>query len=80
LRFHLVRVVVWDPARSVVEVVELADGGEPGQHHLGEGRPRQREVEIRVDRVGDLVHPLAPGPEVAPARLAPSPQGALEDM
>ena len=38
------------PPGAVVEVVELADGGDPGQRHLGERRPGQAEVAVRVER------------------------------
>ena len=53
---HLVRVVVGHAARAVVQVVELADRGDPGERHLGEGRARQREVAVGVEPVGELVH------------------------
>ena len=53
---HRVRVVVRAAARPVVQVVELADAGHPGEHHLGEDGPGQREVGVRVEPGGDGVH------------------------
>ena len=55
-----------------MEVVELADRRDPGERHLGEGRPRQREVRVGIEAVGHRVHLLAPGPErAAPGLRSP---------
>ena len=70
---HRVRVGVRPPPARVVQVVELADAGDPGQRHLGVGGPGQRQVAVRVEAGGDGVHPLAPGPErAAPVVGAPA--------
>ena len=58
---------------AVVHVVELADEGEACEHHLREHRASQREVGVGVELGGDLVHLLAPVPEVAAAAVDPSP-------
>ena len=64
---HRVRRRVGPAARSVVEVVELADGGDPGLRHLAVHRPRQPVVRVRVEAVGDaaartntVLHELSP--------------------
>src|SRR5581483_1509525 len=71
---------VWRPARTVVQVVELANARDPGQRHLTVGRAGQPEVEVGVEPGRQLVHRLAPGPEVAPARLGAPAKGPLEGM
>ena len=38
------------PSRVVMEVVELAHGRDPGQHHLGERGPRQAVVRVGIER------------------------------
>jgi hypothetical protein len=78
---HRVGVSIAVPARRVVQVVELADAGDAGQHHLGERGPGQREVGVRVEPAGHAVHLLAPGPERAAAAgvvLGPPAQGPVE--
>ena len=70
---HRVRVVVRRPVRLVVQVVELADAGDPGRRHLAVGRPRQREVAVGVEPLRHGVHLLAPGPERAAARAGSGP-------
>ncbi len=72
-RAELVRVRVRATAGVVVHVVELADRRDAGERHLGERRPGEAEVALRVEAGGDLVHLLAPGPEApAPALGAPA--------
>ena len=46
---HRVRVVVRRAARCVVQVVELADAGDSRERHLGEDRPGQPAVGVRVE-------------------------------
>jgi hypothetical protein len=77
---HRVRVGVGHPVRLVVYVVELAHAGNPGQRHLGVHGAGQGEVAVRVEPAGDLVHPLAPGPERAAIRLGGAAQGAVEGV
>ena len=77
---HRVRVGVGRPVRLVVQVVELAHAGDPGQRHLGVDGAGQGEVAVRVEPGGDLVHPLAPGPERAAVRLGGAAQGAVEGV
>ena len=64
----------------MVEVVELADRGDPGERHLAEGGAGEAEVALRVEPRGDLVHLLAPGPEAAAAALGVAAQGAVEGV
>src|SRR5262249_17388006 len=75
---HLVGVRVRDTVRSVVQVVELADRGDAGQRHLGEDRPGQGVVTVRVESAGYRVHVLTPGPEGASAAVGPPTQGPVE--
>ncbi len=60
---HLVRLRVAGATAVVVQVVELADAGVPGQHHLGERRRSEGTVRIGIESIGERVHPLAPRPE-----------------
>ncbi len=60
---HLVRLRVRHAATIVVQVVELADACEPGQHHLGECCRRQFAVAVGVEPVCERVHPISPRPE-----------------
>jgi hypothetical protein len=67
----------------VMQVVELADRGEPGlQHlHVDEGRDRLDVVGRQLRE--EAVHHLAPGPETVGPRSAPFGEpghGALEGM
>ena len=75
---HRVRVVVGRAVGRVVEVVELADAGDAGQRHLAERRAREREAAVGVERAGERVHLLAPGPERARLRVRAPAQRALE--
>ena len=77
---HRVGVGVRDAARGVVQVVELADGADPGQHHLGERGAGQRQVRVGVEAGGDRVHLLAPRPERSRAGLRAPPQGSMEGV
>ena len=54
------------PSGGVVQVVELADRGDPGLRHLEEREGRDRLDRLRVEGVRDRVHPVAPAPEVVP--------------
>ncbi len=64
---HLRRIVVGPAIGRVVQIVELADRGEPGFEHL--------DIELRGDRldivwrqlVEEAVHHLPPGPEAVAA-------------
>ena len=49
----------------VMDVVELADRGDPGVAHLGEGTGRYPAEGGPVERLDQLVHRFAPGPEAA---------------
>ena len=59
--------------RPVVEIVELANSGDPGERHLGEHRPGERRVAVGIERFGELVHLLAPRPERPALALRPCP-------
>ena len=75
---HRVGVVVGRPVGRVVEVVELADAGDAGERHLPERGAREREARVGIERAGELVHLLAPGPERARAGVRAPAQRALE--
>ena len=65
---HRVRILVAATTTVVVEVVELADGGDAGQRHLRVGRPGERVVPLGVELVYQLIHQPAPRPEVGRRR------------
>ena len=65
-------------AGAVVDVVELADRGDPGQRHLRVHGAGQGPVGVRVEPGGDGVHRLAPGPERAAAAVRAPAQRAVE--
>ena len=67
---HLVRVAVALSPAAVVQVVELADAGDPGQRHLRVDGAGEREVRPRVEPPGDRVHAVPPGPERVAGRRA----------
>ena len=81
---ELVVVVVGAPVRPVVDVVELPYGAIAGGGHLREGAPGHVAHRRRVERAGQAVHRVAPGPEVVAARcrrrraLGPPAEVALE--
>ena len=75
---HLVRLRIRRAAAIVVQVVELADAGEPGQHHLGERRRGQVAVRVGVEPVGKRVHPIAPRPERAGLAMRAAAQRPME--
>ena len=77
---HRVRVGVGAAVRLVVQVVELPYAADPGQGHLGVDGAGQGQVAVRVQPGGDLVHPLAPGPERAAIRLGDAAQRAVEGV
>ena len=75
----LIRRAVW----SIVEIVELGDGGEPCLQHLDIELRGDRLHIIRRHREREPIHRLAPGPErvglLAP-RFGEPGHGALEGM
>ena len=77
---HRVGVGVRGASGAVVEVVELADRTDAGEHHLGERGPSQPEVGLRVERRGDRVHLLAPCPERSRATVRAPAQGTVEGV
>ena len=78
---HRVGIVVGLPPGLVVEVVELADRGHPGQRHLGEHGPGQSVIALRVEGGGDAVHLVAPRPErTLAATMGPPAQYAVEGV
>ena len=79
-RADLVRIVVGLAAGRVVEVVELADRGDPGERHLGEGRPGEAEVALGVEPRRERVHLLAPGPEAPAPALRAAAQRAVKGV
>ena len=79
----LVEGVVVGVRIAMVDVVELAHGGDAGRPHLAEGLEGERPQLVRVQPSDQGVHRLAPGPEVAGPRgegLAAPPQAALEGV
>ena len=63
--------------------MELAHGGDPRGPHLAEALAGEGAELVRVQPPDQVVHGLAPGPEVAGARgegLAAPPQAALEGV
>ncbi len=77
---HLVGVGVGPPVGLVMQVVELADGGDARQRHLRVGGAGQRQQRVGVEALGDVVHGVAPGPEVASLIMGPAAQGAVEGV
>ena len=77
---HLVLVRVRDAAGAVMQVVELAHAGDPGQRHFRVHGPGQRQVAVRLQPRGHLVHPLPPGPERSLPGLGGAAEGAVERM
>ncbi len=77
---HRVRVVVADAAGRVVQVVELADGADAGERHLGVHGGGERQVAVRVERGRDPVHGVAPGPERPGAGLDGAAQRPVEGV
>ena len=75
---HRVRLVVVPAAHGVMQVVELADHGHPGQRHLRVDGPGQREIGVGVESSGNGIHLLAPGPEGAGASLGAAAQRPVE--
>jgi hypothetical protein len=71
---HCVPIPVWSPVNVMVQIVELADAGDPGKCHLCEGRPRERVVRLRIEACCDLVHRLTPGPEGSSPRVGAATQ------
>ena len=61
----------------MVQVVELADDGDPGERHLPVRRPGQPEVAVRIED-GDLVHLPPPRPERPAPALRPPAQRPVE--
>ena len=81
LQHDLVERVV--PVAIVMEVVELAYGGDAGVAHLGEGLGTGPAELSAVERADQRVHRLAPAPEAAGSRaelFAGAAQPALEGM
>ncbi len=62
------RVGIGPPVAAVMEVVELADRGEAGLQHLDIGERGDGLDILRLERQGEAVHPVAPGPERILAR------------
>src|SRR5690606_12748579 len=77
---HGVGVGVGGAAGGVVQVVELADGGDAGEGHLGVHGAGEAVVGVGGQPVGDRVHDLPPGPEGAAADLDGAAQGAVEGV
>jgi hypothetical protein len=75
---HGVLVGVRPPGRCVVEVVKLADAGDPGQGHLCVHGGGEVEVCIRLEPRRHLVHPLPPRPERPSLGLRVPTQGTVE--
>ncbi len=77
---HLVGLVVRRAVGLVVQVVELAHGGDAGREHLAVRRPGQGVVGVGVEPAGDLVHPVAPGPERPAPALRVAAERAVEGV
>jgi hypothetical protein len=57
---HRVGVLVRRAIRLVVQVVELTDGIDAGEPHLGIRREGQEVQQFRVEHSGECVHVVAP--------------------
>ena len=79
-RAHGIGIAVRAASLVMVQIVELADDGVSGQHHLGEYCAGQRQIGIRIQSGGERVHLLPPGPEAAAASVRSAPQGAMKSM
>ena len=77
---HLVGVGVRRAARAVVQVVELADAGDPGQRHLGVDGAGEGVVAAGVQRGGEPVHPRPPRPERALVGLHRAAESPVEGV
>ena len=77
---HSVVVCVGPAARSVVQVVELADRCDAGDGHLAIGGPAQRHVGIGVEPTGQAVHPIPPGPKRPSVVVGAPPQGPVKGV
>ena len=75
---HGVRFGVRHAAGAVVDVVELGDGRDPGQRHLGVRGGGQGPVGVGVEAGGDGVHRLPPGPERAATAVRAPAQRPVE--
>jgi len=61
-----------------MQVVELADRGDPREQHLAVHRSGEVVVRVRGERRGDGVHLLAPSPEGAALGLCPAAERPVE--
>ena len=77
---HLVWVVVGVAVRSVMEVVELADAGDPRKCHFGVRCGRQVEIRIGGETRSKPVHLVTPRPKRAGATVGAAPQRSVEGM
>jgi hypothetical protein len=77
---HCVGVGVERAIRLVVEVVELANAGHPGQHHLGERRSRQPMVRVGGQGASKSIHLVAPRPERTDSLMGTPPQRPVKRM
>jgi hypothetical protein len=77
---HRVGVPVAGAAGAVVQVVELPDRGHPGEGHLGVHGGRQPPVGVRVEAIGQRVHPIPPAPEGAELTVGAPTQGPVEGV
>ena len=76
-RRHLAEVGIRPAVDVVMQVVELADGGEAGLEHLHVGERRDRLDVVRRELAEEAVHHLAPGPEAVIRRAACSASPAM---
>ncbi len=67
-------------ARRVVQIVELADAGVAGQHHLRVDGAGQPIVRVRIQPRRNGVHALAPRPERALIVLGAAAQRTMEGV
>ena len=77
---HRVRIGVRTSAMIMVQVVELADDGHPGQHHLRVDGSGEREVVSPGPAGRRGVHLSPPGPERAAAGMRTPAQGSVEGV
>ena len=77
---HGIRIGVGDTTRRVVQIMELADGGIPAQHHFREGRSGQREIGIGVELRRYGVHLLPPRPERSRSAVGATAERPMERM
>ncbi len=77
---HGVRIAIRRAIQLVVEVVELADTGDPGQCHFGERGPGKAVIAVRFEPLRSAIHQITPRPEAAAVSLGARTQCPVEGV